>query len=93
MYQPIERLVDRSLVNSSFYGSYFEGVYRKQVSSANHVHLPKGTPYFQFKQLNSRIQYMLLRSFQTRPATAQQSRTFYDSIHHALTAPYLLMGE
>ncbi|MBO0953098.1 S41 family peptidase [Fibrella forsythiae] len=89
MLQPVERYVNHSLVNSSFYGSSYEGVYAKEPGQPPYVTLPRRGPKFAFRDLDQKVQYLLIRSFQQ--ANARRSRAFYDSVRQVLRAPNLIV--
>lgn len=89
--QSNEKFRSGSLVNSFFYGSYSAGKYSKRPGAVDHVSLPPRSPHFRLQSLNDSVQYLLVRSFQATPAMKRRSKSFYDSIQHLLTAPYLLL--
>ncbi len=91
MFQPNEKFRYKSLVNSYFYGSYSQSIYSKEIQSYHYVNLPHDAAKFQFKNINDRVQYLRIRSFQADNTTSQQSAAFYTTIKDSLTAPYLIL--
>ncbi|TDH29084.1 hypothetical protein EXU57_03175 [Segetibacter sp. 3557_3] len=88
---PVERYRNHSLLNASFYGSLFGGVYAKDSAGIDHVRLPATTPRFVLKNIAGNIQYLRVGSFQLNPATAQASKKFYDSVRNALNGAYMIL--
>lgn len=86
-----EKYRNQSLVNSSFYSSYSQDIYSKQLRPVDYVNLSKNASRFELKSINDDVQYLLLRSFQRNNATSQQSKNFYDSIKNILTAKNLIL--
>lgn len=89
--QPIEKYQNQTLVNSYFYGSFSQSVYAKKLEKEDYSNLPKDGTKFAFKNIDEKIQYVLIRSFQTNPKIAQASQLFYDSIKNQLVAPNLIV--
>lgn len=89
--QPNEKYRYKSLVNSYFYGSYSQGIYSKELRSNTYVNLPQDAAKFQLNNINDRVQYLRIRSFQADNATSKQSADFYTAIKDSLTAPYLIV--
>jgi hypothetical protein len=86
-----ERSMNRSLLNAHFYGSYFKGVYAKQLSATDHVNLPASTPLFQYRMLSPTMQYMAVRSFQNNGPVQAESRKFLQTLKDSLKAPNLIL--
>lgn len=86
-----ERFANQSLVNSRFYLSFSETIYRKKLSTFNYAILPKETPMFQLKSISDSIQYLLIRNFSANPAKVKQSNAFYDSIQNKLNSSLLIL--
>jgi hypothetical protein len=89
--QPVEKYRHQSLVNSSFYASYTQSVYSKQLRQVDHVNLPKSTSRFAFRNINDDVQYLLIQTFQVNKTTAQASERFYDSVKNRLKASHLIL--
>ena len=88
---PNEKIRNSSIVNARFYG-YFGGKnYSKTQGQTDHAQLPAGMPDFQFKDLETGIQYLQLRQFFADPSDMQRSKAFLDSIKRLLTAPDLIL--
>jgi hypothetical protein len=91
IYQGIEKYRNQSLVNSSFYLSFYDGVYSKKSNQTDYINLPKNSPQFELKNINSNVQYLLVKTFQANNITAPKSKAFADSIKDHLTAPNLIL--
>jgi hypothetical protein len=92
IYQPIEKYLNRSLVNSYFYGSYSQGIYSKEMQTVDHVNLPKDGSRFEFKDVDNKdFQYLLIKTFQADTKTSQASQRFYDSIKNLVKAANLIL--
>ena len=89
--QPNEKYMYKSLVNSYFYGSYSQGIYSKELRSNTYVNLPQDAAKFQLKNVNDRVQYLRIRSFQADNTTSKQSADFYTTIKDSLLAPHLIV--
>lgn len=88
---PNEKIRNSSIVNARFYG-YFGGKnFSKTQGLTDHAQLPAGMPDFQFKDLETGIQYLQLRHFSADPSDMQRSKAFLDSIKRLLTAPDLIL--
>ncbi|MBG9374612.1 hypothetical protein I5907_00070 [Panacibacter sp. DH6] len=91
MLQPVEKYQNQSLINASFYGSYSQSVYTKQLTQTDYVRLPKTASKFALKNLQDDVQYLLIQTFQANHATAAVSQEFYDSVKTLLKAPHLVV--
>ncbi len=91
LLQTSEKYQNQSLVNSYFHASYSQSTYSKQLRQIDHVNLPKVPSRFKLENINDDIQYLLVQSFQAKPATMQESQRFCDSIRNYLKAPYLIL--
>ena len=91
MLQPNEKYRYKSLVNSYFYGSYSQGIYSKELRSNTYVNLPQDAAKFQLKNVNDRVQYLRIRSFQADNTTSKQSADFYTTVKDSLLAPHLIV--
>ncbi|WP_158237987.1 S41 family peptidase [Emticicia sp. TH156] len=86
-----ERYANHSLINSHFYQSFSETVYRKVQPFINYYALPKESPMFQLKSLSDSVQYLLIRNFSANQAKVKKSNAFCDSIQHKLNTPSLIL--
>lgn len=86
-----EKFRNQSLINSRFYLSFSEKVYSKQPAGTDYVNVPKDAPMFDLENINDRIQYLLIRTFQANTATMKQSAAFFDSIKNSITAANLIV--
>ncbi len=89
--QPIEKYTNGALVNSSFYRSFFQGNYTKNIPATDFVSLPKTGTKFRLENIGEDIQYLLIQSFQANSKTSKASKNFYDSIKANLSASYLVL--
>ena len=89
--QSNEKYINQSLVNSYFYGSYTQKTYSKNLGQTDYVNLPQAAPAFELKHIDSKIQYLLIRTFQANNATMDKSEKFYESIKDSLSAPNLIL--
>jgi hypothetical protein len=88
---PNERFSNSSLVNSHFYGFFYEMNYKKISSEKDYTNLPKNRAEFNFKTIEPDIQYLQLKHFSAETVSMQRSAAFCDSIKHLLTAPNLIV--
>lgn len=86
-----EKFRHRSLINSLFYASLSNDVYRKNRDSSDVINLPRNSSRFEMKRLNENIQYLLVRSFQRDSKTVALSKAFVDSIKDSLKSPFLVL--
>jgi Peptidase family S41 len=91
IWYPIEKYKNYSLLNSSFYFSYTDGVYSKVNRDQDHVNIPKQAPPFRFKSISTNVQYIQVKHFSADRAKFQQSQAFVDSIKNHLSAPNLVL--
>ena len=91
LLQPNEKYNNQSLLNSYFYSSYSQNIYSKRLPYRSYADLPKNAQRFELKNINDKVQYLLLRSFQATASTMQRSKIFYDSIKNLLKAPNLVL--
>lgn len=79
------------LINSSFYGSYSQKIYSKELVDTDYVNLPKEAPLFQLKNIDNETQYLLIRTFQANTETMKQSADFYESVKDSIRAANLVV--
>jgi len=91
IFYPNEKYRNQSLLNAKFYDSYSQKVYSKKLTETDHVNLPKHAPLFELRNINSDVQYLLVRTFQANSVTMKKSADFYDSIKNSLDAPNLIV--
>lgn len=90
LYYPLEKYGNYSLLNSTFYNAN-NVVYTKKPDQTDHANPDLSSSKFLLKDINSNIQYLLIRSFQADPKTSAESKLFYDSIKTALKAPNVVL--
>ncbi|RFS14677.1 hypothetical protein [Emticicia sp. C21] len=71
-----ERLENQSFINSYFYLSYTETIYRKNLPVIDYTNLPKEAPMFQLKNLTKNTQYLLIKNFSANSFIVKQSNAF-----------------
>lgn len=86
-----EKYRNHSLVNSFFYSSLSETVYRKYHGQVDFINLGKNEPQFAFRQLRDNVQYMRLKNFSARPADVKASQEFYAQVKDSLKAGHLVV--
>ena len=86
-----EKFRNLSLLNSHFYGFFYEHNYSKVVNREDFINLPRNIYDFHFKSIEPDIQYLHIKHFSADEADMQKSSSFYDSIKHLLTAPNLIV--
>jgi len=89
--QTIEKYQHHSLINSYFHTSYCHCNYSKHRQRPESTTIPQALARFGLKNINSDVQYLLLRTFQADAATMKESQSFYDDIKASLRAPYLVL--
>lgn len=85
-----EKFRNHSLINSQFY-SFYKGVYSKKLGETDHSNLPANTNKFALRNINTSVQYLLVKTFQRNNVTSKIAASFYDSIKNLLTAPNLIL--
>lgn len=86
-----EKYLNQSLANSYFYLPGSHTVYTKNTEHNDHVNLPENSPKFQFKNINQKTQYLLLRTFQINPSTMKESLEFYESMKDSINRENLVL--
>jgi hypothetical protein len=86
-----EKFRNHSLINSYFYSSVTEAVYKKDPDEPDFVNIGNHEPEFQFKNLNTVIQYIRLGNFSAKTSAMKVSQEFYDRIKDSLAAPNLIV--
>ena len=85
-----EKFRNLSLINSEFYG--FDGKrYSKVLHQQDYTNLPRNINDFQFKNIQSNIQYLRIKHFSADLADMKKSKAFIDSIKPLITAPNLIV--
>jgi hypothetical protein len=87
----IEKFRNRSLVNSYFYSSVSESVYRKNPGDKDYVNIHPTAAAFSFISLNIQVQYLRLGNFSNHRDAVKVSQTFIERIKDSLTAPNLIV--
>jgi hypothetical protein len=87
----VEKFLNRSLVNSYFYVSFSDEVYRKTIGQSNHVDLPTNIQPFRFKSLSPTVQYLQIKHFSAMTPDLQKSQVFFDSIKNSVNTPNLIL--
>ena len=86
-----EKFRNLSLINSHFYGFFYDKNYSKIINQKDYTSLPGSIYDFHFKNIESGIQYLHIKHFSADAVAIQRSNSFYDSIRHLLTAPNLIV--
>ncbi|MBO9564867.1 MAG: hypothetical protein J7621_18975 [Niastella sp.] len=86
-----EKFRNHSLINSYFYASVSDAVYKKFPGEENHINIPRTTPAFQLTSLNPALQYLRLGNFSAMEKDMKVSQAFVNSIKDSLTAPSLIV--
>ncbi|AXY73379.1 hypothetical protein D3H65_05030 [Paraflavitalea soli] len=86
-----EKFRNHSLINSMFYSSVSQTVYKKILHETDHSNIPASEPAFQLKSISPAIQYLRLGNFSAMTKDMAVSQAFYDRIKDSLTAPYLIV--
>lgn len=87
----VEKFVNHSLVNSSFYQSFTNKVYSKKKIRQDHVNIPVDMGEFVLKHLDAQTQYLFIRHFSADREKMRRSDSFYVSIKDSLTASNLVV--
>ncbi|RYY17717.1 MAG: hypothetical protein EOO04_25045 [Chitinophagaceae bacterium] len=90
LYQ-IEKFRNRSLVNSYFYASVSDGVYRKSPADQDFVNIPRTASAFANKILSPGVQYIRLGNFSNSAYARKESMSFLERIKDSLKAPNLII--
>ncbi len=88
---PNEKFLYQSLINSHFYGYFYEKNYTKKIANTDYVNLPRNFYDYHFKELQPGIQYMHIKQFFADTKAMKKSEEFYDSIKNLLTAENLIL--
>ncbi|MDB5200951.1 MAG: hypothetical protein JWQ27_360 [Ferruginibacter sp.] len=88
---PNEKFRNASLINSHFYGYFYERAYSKMTGQQDFSRLPRDRPDYELKMISPGIQYLQLKHFSADEKAMQQSEAFYDSIKNLLTEPNLVV--
>ena len=83
-----EKFRNYSLINSAFYGEFFEFRYNKLPYNLPYINLPKNRPEFEFKKLNEDVSYIHIKNFEYM--RRQASKKFLDSVKTQLITPNLI---
>lgn len=86
-----EKFRNQSLINSHFYASVTESVYKKNPGEIDFVNIRKAEPPFQFSKLGNSIQYLRLGNFSATTSDMKVSQQFYEGIKDSLTASNLIV--
>ena len=86
-----EKFRNQSLVNSYFYASLSDAVYRKEAGETDFVNLPRTTPPFIMSLLAPDIQYIRLGNFSNNSRDRQVSTPFLERIKDSLTTANLVV--
>lgn len=86
-----EKFRNHSLVNSYFYSSFTESVYRKDTAEIDFVNIKRTEEDFQFKNLTPAMQYIRIGNFSAMNSDRKISQEFYDRFKDSLTAPNLIV--
>ena len=86
-----EKFKNYSLINSYFYSSISESIYKKEVSEEkDHVNLSKSLPTFIFQDYGD-VKYLRLGNFSTFTSELNKSNQFYNSIKNSLVSKHLIL--
>jgi hypothetical protein len=88
---PNEKFRDLSLINSHFYGFFYDKSYSKIKNRTDYTNLPKNIYDFNFRNIDSNIQYLHLKHFSAARDDIEKSNSFYDSIKNLITSPNLIL--
>jgi Peptidase family S41 len=92
IYHPLEKFIDGALINSLFYVTGTEAVYRKMPpGTPDHVNISLLSPPFQRRSLARGIQYLRLGNFSNFGAMKTQSDAFFTSIVDSLSGEKLIL--
>lgn len=91
IFQPVEKFINHSLINSNFYSSFSESVYSKTNKKNDFINLPKNIDDFVFKKIKPGIQYLHFKQFSGDMIKREESKRFYDSIKNLLTESNLIL--
>lgn len=88
---PNEKFRNHSLVNSWFYASISNEVYKKFPGEVDHINIARIEPAFQFKTITPTLQYLRIGNFSAMEEDMNVSQAFLNSIKDSLTAPHLIV--
>jgi Peptidase family S41 len=89
---PNEKYRNGTLVNSFFYTTFSDHVYRKDTLLRDYSAIPRNAPQFAFKSINANTQYIRLGTFAAVPSSIMRvSDSFYNSIQNTLTTDHLVV--
>jgi len=91
LFHSNEKFRNHSLINSMFYSSVSQAVYKKIRYEVDYSNIPASEPPFQFTSISPAIQYMRLGNFSAMTNHMKESQAFYDRIKDSLTAPHLIL--
>jgi hypothetical protein len=86
-----EKFKNHSLINSWFYVSLTDAVYKKFPGEVDHININRIEPAFQLKPINPTLQYLRLGNFSAIEKDMEVSQAFFDRIKDSLTAPRLIV--
>lgn len=86
-----EKFRNHSLINSTFYASVSETVFKKIRNETDYSNIQESEPAFQFKSISPTIQYIRLGNFSAMANDMKVSQAFYDRIKDSLTAAHLIV--
>lgn len=83
-----EKYMNSSLINSAFYGEFFESRYTKLTEEMPFINLKRNRKEFEFKKINDQVNLIQIKNFEyMRRSSAIK---FLDSIKPLLNTPYLI---
>lgn len=87
-----EKYRNGSLVNSFFYTTFSQHIYRKDTLTKDYVTIPRTEPDFVLRNINTQTQYLRLGTFTAIPSAKMRvSDSFYTAIENKLTAKHLIV--
>lgn len=86
-----EKFLRHALINSSFYASITESVYKKDTAAIDHAIIPRSSPPFLFRALTNNVQYIRIGHFSAMNKDIQAADDFYARYTDSVTAPHLIV--
>jgi hypothetical protein len=91
IYYPIERYEHQQLLFSSFYQSYYKGVYKKKLTGTDYVNLPDTAHPFLISEPMPGVRYVRIRSFSNIGSLRKQSDSLHQLVKTTSPLPYTIL--
>lgn len=91
LYHPIERFEEGTLLYSSFYQSYYNGVYSKAGNTVDYCNLPDTAKPFLLTEPRPSVRYVRVSSFANNGIYRRQSDSLVQLLGTTLPLPYTIV--